>query len=131
VKIEKKKMNKTFRQFLEDSFLKWQIDKGGRKTVYEFAEYLGVSQPAVSAWWNETRIPQGDTIRKLAEKLGVEVYDVLGLPRPDPDLFYIQSVWDELTPETRKALRERVEGYATKNEQQQNRPKPKRALRHS
>lgn len=116
-----------FRQFLEMKFLEWQQRAGGRKTVYEFADYIGVSQPAVSSWWNETRIPQGDNVRKLAEKLGLEVYDVLGLPRPDSDLFYIQSVWEELTVETRKALREKVEEYAVKNDKHQNRPKRKRA----
>lgn len=75
-------MTKTFRQFLEENFLQWQMTTGGRKTVYEFAEYIGVGQSTISTWWNETRIPQGDNIRKLAEKLGLEVYDVLGLSRP-------------------------------------------------
>jgi len=120
----------SFRQFLEIQFLEWQQRSGGRKTVFQFAEYLGVKQQTVSNWWNETRMPQGENVRKIAEKLGVEVYDVLGLPRPDPDLFYIQGVWDELTPEIRKAVREKVEGYAIKNEQQQNRPSRKRAFRH-
>lgn len=117
-----------FRQFLEMKFLDWQQRSGGRKTVLEFAVWLGVSQQTVSSWWNNPdKKPQGDNIRKLADKLGVEVYDVLGLPRPDPDLFYIQRVWDELTPEIRKALREKVEAYTIKNEQPQNRPSRKRA----
>lgn len=120
-------MTKTFRQFLEENFLQWQMTTGGRKTVYEFAEYIGVGQSTISTWWNETRIPQGDNIRKLAEKLGLEVYDVLGLSRPDSDLFYIQSVWEELTVETRKALREKVEEYAVQNDKNQHRPKRKRA----
>lgn len=71
-------MNKNFRQFLEGKYLEWQQREGGRKTVFEFAEWLGVSQSAVSNWWNEGRMPQGDSIRKLAAKLGLEVYDVLG-----------------------------------------------------
>lgn len=120
-------MNKNFRQFLEGKYLEWQQREGGRKTVFEFAEYLGVSQSTVSTWWNETRMPQGDNIRKLAAKLGLEVYDVLGLPRPDEDLFYLQSVWDELTPEIRRAIKLEVKGYAERNEQRRNRPKNKRA----
>jgi transcriptional regulator with XRE-family HTH domain len=107
----------TFRQFLEMKFLAWQQEIGGRRTVLEFAEYLGVSQQTVSSWWNNTRQPQGENVRKVSEKLGLEVYDVLGLPRPDPDLHYLQSQWDTLTAEERRALREQAEQYTTKNEE--------------
>jgi transcriptional regulator with XRE-family HTH domain len=106
----------TFRQFLELKFLQWQQESGGRRTVLEFAKYIGVSQSSISMWWNRERLPEGDNVQKLANKLGIEVYDVLGLPRPDADLHYLQQHWDDLSPEARRALREQAEEFSTKNE---------------
>lgn len=90
-----------FSQFLEKKFLEWQSLVGERKTVREFASYIGVSQATISTWWNTERVPEGENVMKLATKLGVEVFDVLGLPRPDGDLLFIQTVWGELDENTR------------------------------
>lgn len=64
--------------------------------MQEFADYLGVSKSTVSTWWNETRIPEGENILKIAMKLGIEVFDVLDIERPDEDLLYLQQVWNDL-----------------------------------
>lgn len=106
----------TFRQFLELKFLQWQQESGGRKTVLEFAKYIGVSQSSISMWWNGDRLPEGANVQKLAKKLGLEVYDVLNLPRPDADLHYLTREWDNLSPEARRALREQAEKYAIQND---------------
>mgnify|MGYP001016956826 CR=1 FL=1 len=90
-----------FSKFLEFKYLEWQ-QKVGRKTVKEFAAYIGVSTSTISTWWHENRIPEGENIQKLASKLGIEVYDALDLPRPDPDLLYIQQNWQNLDPATRQ-----------------------------
>ena len=104
-----------FKQFLELKFLEWQSQQGGRKTVAQFAKFLGVGQSTVSMWWNnDERVPEGENLRKIAEKLGIEVYDVLGLPRPDADLLYLQSIWGELDPSQRRVLREQAEKYKTR-----------------
>lgn len=73
-----------FSQYLEMKFLEWQSKEGGRKTVKEFAGFIGVSQSTISSWWNGIRVPEGENIQKIAIKLGIEVYDVLGIQRPDP-----------------------------------------------
>ena len=111
-----KSLYMNFRQYLENEYLKWQQQEGRRRTVNEFAEYLGVGQSTLSMWWNDERKPQGDNIRKLADKLGLEVYDVLGLKRPDAMLHYINKVWDTLPKEIQQALLEKAEGYVVKNE---------------
>jgi len=105
-----------FSKFLELKFLEWQQKEGGRKTVSEFAEHVGFSPSAVSLWWNGTRKPTRENIRKLAEVLGPEVYDALGLERPDPLLTYVAKSWDELKPEQARAIAEQVEKYVTEND---------------
>lgn len=105
-----------FPQLLERKFLEWQQEQGGRRTVAEFAKWIGVKQSSVSMWWNGANEPSGESIRLLAEKLGLEVYDALNLQRPDPDLHYIQSNWELIDPDERQAIRDQMEKYATKNE---------------
>lgn len=104
-----------FTKFLEIKFLEWQQKEGGRKTVKQFAAYIGVSQSAISTWWNGDREPEGENVAKLANRFGMEVYDALGLPRPDPDLLYIQQNWPNLDIATRRALREQAEKYESEN----------------
>lgn len=116
--IEKKKKmtNLNFHQWLEMKYLEWQRNEGGRKTVLQFARYLDVSQQTLSTWMNETRTPQGDNIRKIADKLGIEVYDVLGLPRPNPMLFFIQKHWNELDLEDQQYITKKAKEFKEKNE---------------
>jgi transcriptional regulator with XRE-family HTH domain len=121
-----KDMKMEFKQWLEMKYLNWQHDNGSRKTVLEFAEYLGSTQQTVSGWMNGTRKPQGENIELLAHKLGIEVYDVLGLPRPDRDLFYLQSIWDSLSTEERRRIREQAEKYEAENTPRKS-PRPRRA----
>ena len=105
-----------FPQFLESKFLEWQQKQGGRRTVADFANWIGVKQSTLSMWWNSGVDPSGESIRLIAKKLGLEVYDVLGIPRPDADLHYLQQHWDDLSPEARRAIREAAEEFSTKNE---------------
>lgn len=125
--LQSKIKQMTFSQFLEMKFLEWQRQEGGRRTVKEFAAYIGVSQSTISMWWNEGRKPEGENLLKLAIKLGMEVYDILEKPRPDSDLHYIQVAWEDLDPAARKAIREQAEKYAAKNQTENERkrkPKP-------
>ena len=106
----------SFRTWLELNYIEWQKNEGGRKTVKEYAEYLGTTQSTLSSWLNETRKPQEENIRKIADKLGLEVYDVLGLERPDPILHLINKYWDDLPPDIQEAITRKVEGYISANE---------------
>lgn len=68
--------------WLSRKFLEWEREQGSRKTAVEFAEYLGVSQPSLSSWMSGRYAPKGKNLSRLAEKLGYDIYDALGLPRP-------------------------------------------------
>lgn len=101
-----------FSQFLTDKYLEWQKENGERKTATEFAAWLGFHKTTLSSWWNKKSTPRdGEIIRQLANKLGVEVFDVLGLPRPDEDLAYISQHWDQVSPEFRQQFRHQVEEH--------------------
>lgn len=71
-------------EWLNLKFLSWEQSEGRRKTLGEFAEYLGVSRISLSDWINGKYAPKAQNIGKLAERLGLEIYDLVGIPRPLP-----------------------------------------------
>jgi len=91
---------KKFQEFIQDKFAEWRGK--GRDTLVDFANYIGVSQQVMSNWYNGKikRPPEADTYIRLIQKYGVEVYDILGLPRPSED-----EVLSGLTPEMASAVR--------------------------
>ena len=86
-------VKKQFSEWIEKAFLNWQSEKGKRASLNEFAEYIGYSRPLISFWLAGQRLPTNDGIKRLAELFGMEIYDVLEMPRPDPDLTYLQAYW--------------------------------------
>jgi len=100
-------------KLLDMKFLTWQMESGGRRTVAEFAEWIGLPQSTLSTWWSGKFKPTGDKVKILANKLGPEVYDALDLPRPDPDLHYLQAHWLTLPGDARRAICDIVDKYKT------------------
>ena len=115
-KIRIRIVQMSFPTYLEKKFVEWQMGEGRRKSTADFAAYLGVSQSVISMWMNGSRIPNKQSVELLASIFGLEVYDALDLPRPDPDMHYLQKIWDTLSPSERTALREQAEKYTSKNE---------------
>lgn len=113
-----------FTDWLRQKYDEWERRTGGNRA--DFATYLGVPSTSLSNWLNTGARPRVDSIRLLADKLGGEVYDVLGLRRPeesnaaldliDQEMLY---VFDRLTDEEQEELlayaRMRLERQNSKN----------------
>lgn len=94
-----------FANWLEVQFINWMRERGQVTTQREFAEYLGLDQVQLSHYINERRKkPDKVSLEKIASKLGPEIYDVLGLARPDPQLKQLTAVWHKLSEETKKII---------------------------
>lgn len=104
-----------FPEYLERQYLKWQHDQGKRKSLDEFAAYLGISRPLLSMWMNGTRRPGNENIILLAHTFSDDVYDALELPRPNPYLQRINDLFERLSPEHQQRLAEDAERYEVKN----------------
>ena len=91
--------NKDFSIWMEEKFIRWIAETGQRHTVTEFAEWLDIARPVVSRYLSGDRIPTGKNVDKIAARLGPEIYDLLGLQRPDPLLKRVQAHWNCLTKE--------------------------------
>lgn len=112
-----------FSSLLEKAFLEYRIRQTRQRlsvSLNSFANYLDFSPPIVNLWLNGSRLPtQGNVERiipKLVEILDLEVYDILGLPRPDPDLLRLNRVWSRIPIEYRQKLAKQGEKYAAENE---------------
>jgi transcriptional regulator with XRE-family HTH domain len=101
-----------FTEFLEGCFIDWEKKTGRRRTLNEFADYLGVKRPLLSLWMSGDRRPGSKKIQQLSQLLGLEVYDSLDLPTPDPRLLYIQSNWDRMSEEGKKRIAQEAARYA-------------------
>lgn len=55
---------------------------GELKTDREFAEWLGVHERNLNRYLNGIALPTNELVVILANKLGPEVYDLVGWPRP-------------------------------------------------
>jgi transcriptional regulator with XRE-family HTH domain len=104
----------SFSDYLLSKIQEYEQQVGKRISLDKFAEYVGVSRPLISYWLKGT-IPSLENVQLLAQKFGPEVYDVLGLPRPNPYLQKINRIFERLSPEHQQRLAEEAEKYETQN----------------
>src|SRR3990167_1834805 len=103
----------SFTNWITRQFLEWQAKEGKRKTIEEFATYLGISRPLLTMWMNGNKKPGKENIKILAETFGVEIFDVLGLERPNPIHFYVERNWDKAPEKVLKQIAEIISKYTT------------------
>ena len=98
--------------WIEKKFVEFQNAQGHRTTLDVFAAHIGISRSTLNKWMNGINRPDKSYVGLLADKLGPEIYDLMEMPRPDPNLMYIVRRWPALTLEQRKFIREQAERYA-------------------
>ncbi len=104
-----------FADWLEKKYLEWQMEHG-RASIRSFAKWLGINHVILVNLMNAKGRPGPKTLPILAEKLGYEVYDVLGLPRPDEREAKLIRRYRAIPPELRDefslALEEFIDAWA-------------------
>ena len=107
-----------FAKWIEIKYIEWMKEKEQIHSQREFADYLGIDAMSLSHYINARRkMPDQDSIKKIASKLGPEVYDVLGLARPDADLKQVTAVWHKLNDQTKHRILEIAETSYNTNEE--------------
>ncbi len=70
-----------FSEWINRKFVEWRGPS--RKTVTDFAEYIGVPQQTMTHWMTpKSAIPHAKNLKKLVARYGNEVYEVMGLQSP-------------------------------------------------
>jgi hypothetical protein len=98
------------KDWLDLKFREWRNgQKRGEDTVARFANFVGVSRNTMNNWLNRGQTPGDESADLIATKLGPEIYDLLGLPRPDPLLQLVIERWGQLSDEVRSEIAEVVQ----------------------
>lgn len=116
--------------WLQAKFEAWRHQKGMRKTLTEFASYIGISDDQLLRIMNSGEIPRGSSLAKLAGMLGYDIYDLVGIKTSEmldalPPLFrvrfasafteYFERILaediDKDSPEAQQALNEIMKKY--------------------
>lgn len=94
----------TVQEWLNSKFVEWEREQGRKQSYYAFARYLEVSQSGLGQWMIGAGMPGGDDLLNLAGKLGPEIYDVMGLPRPNADVQRVTVSFASLPADIRERL---------------------------
>jgi transcriptional regulator with XRE-family HTH domain len=92
------------KDWLNQKFLEWEKAQGRKQSYYAFARYLEVSQSGLGQWMTGGGSPSGGDLLNIASKLGPEIYDVLGLPRPNAEVQQLTVSFANLPPDIRQRL---------------------------
>ncbi len=105
-----------FSNWITRKFVEWQAIEGKRKTIEDFAAYLGTSRPLVNMWMNGNKKPGSENIKILAELFGNEIYDILEIPRPNPYLQVATKNWEFMPEEKQEQISRMIAEEAAKYE---------------
>lgn len=98
---------KRLAEFLQKKTIELEYTTGKIWDQKDVAEWLGVPNTSFNQWWNAIRLPRGINVDLLAEKFGIEIYDVLGVPErlpPDPKLIAIVKAYYAANQEGRDRI---------------------------
>lgn len=70
-------------KWLDKKYREWQNNEGESKPLIQFATYLDVNYTLLSRWLNNRQLPANENVIKIGNKLGFEIYDLLGWIRPE------------------------------------------------
>jgi hypothetical protein len=100
-----KPMSDKTAQWFEEQYKSWRNGQDRRSgTLTGFSKHLEISRGTLNNWMLKKQTPEDEWAQKLYPKLGPEIYDVLGLPRPDPQLQYILQNWGKLSEDQRQQI---------------------------
>jgi hypothetical protein len=94
----------TLKDWLNLKFVEWEKAQGGRQSYYAFARYLEVGQSGLAQWMTGSANPAGEDLISISNKLGPEVYEVMGLPRPNSEVQRVTVSFASLPADIRKRL---------------------------
>ena len=78
----------------------------------DFARWLGVNPVTLNRYMNDKRKNvDREIVDQIAIKLGPEIYNILGMVRPEPIFKELQLKWDKLSAEERGKIVGVIKGH--------------------
>ena len=93
-----------FPAWFNRAYKRWSRSQAGEEDFIAFCDLLGYPTSKVLGWLHGEFIPEGPEVLSIAGILGIKVYQVLDLPKPDPELIKIFESFAHLTGQDRSNL---------------------------
>lgn len=103
----------SIKKFLTEKFVDWQQEQRTRKTLDDFAKFIGISRPLLSQWMNGAKKPGPKTLKRLVDLYGNEVLELLDI---DPNKYIVEVNWDYLTTDEQRSFAEQIQKKSHKND---------------
>jgi hypothetical protein len=93
-----------FPAWFNRAYKRWSRSQAGEEDFIAFSDLLGYPPSKVLGWLHGEFLPEGPEVLSIAGTLGIKVYQVLDLPKPDPELIKIYGSFPHLTGQDRSNL---------------------------
>lgn len=93
-----------FPSWFSKAYNRWKKSQPGEENFPAFCDLLGYPATKVMSWLQGESYPDGPEVLSLAGLFGENVYGILDLPKPDPDLLKIFCCLKQLKGQDRSKL---------------------------
>jgi len=93
-----------FPAWFNRAYKRWSRSQAGEEDFIAFCDLLGYPPSKVLGWLHGEFLPEGSEVLSIAGILGTEIYKVLGLQKPDPELVNLFNQFSHLQGQDRPKL---------------------------
>jgi hypothetical protein len=90
-----------FPAWFNRAYKRWSRSQAGEEDFVAFCDLLGYPPSKVLGWLHGEFLPEEPEVLSIAGIFGTDVYEVLDLPKPEPQLLEIYKSFAHLTGENR------------------------------
>jgi len=90
-----------FPAWFNRAYKRWSRSQAGEEDFVAFCDLLGYPPSKVLGWLHGEFLPEELEVLSIAGIFGTDVYEVLDLPKPEPQLLEIYKSFAHLTGENR------------------------------
>ena len=83
------------------AYKRWSRSQAGEEDFIAFCDLLGYPPSKVLGWLHGEFLPEEPEVLNIAGIFGTDIYEVLDLPKPEPQLLKIYKSFAHLTGENR------------------------------
>ena len=93
-----------FPAWFNRAYKRWSQSQAGEEDFIAFCDLLDYPPSKVLGWLHGEFLPEGPEILSIARTLGIDVYKVLDLPKPEPELLKLYYRFSHLRGQDRSKL---------------------------
>ena len=90
-----------FPTWFNRAYKRWSRSQAGEEDFIAFCDLLGYPPSKVLGWLHGEFLPEEPEVLSIAGIFGTDIYEVLDLPKPEPQLLKIYKSFAHLTGENR------------------------------